>query len=91
MTTDNNAIQVVARSLLVEIVVPAVPPELARQVQEALNGSNGRFQVAEIDLKEDGYHLQIRARVRDQGLLQQALQDLANKLKMSLRDPTTSS
>lgn len=91
MTTDNKAIQVVARNLQVEIVVPAVPPELARQVQESLNGSNGRFQVAGIDLKEDGYHLRILARVRDQGMLQQALQDLTDELKMSLRDPTTSS
>ncbi len=91
MTTDNKAIQVLSRSLQVEILVPAVPIELVHKVQEALNGSNGRFQVAEIDLKEDGYHLRIRTRVRDQGLLQQALQDLADELKMSLRDPTTSS
>ncbi len=91
MSTDNNAIPVVARNLQVEIVVPATPAELARQVQEVLNGSNGRFQIAGIDLKEDGYHLQIKARVRDQGLLQQALQDLASELQMSFRDPTTSS
>jgi hypothetical protein len=88
MSTDNNAIQVLDRKLQVEIVVPILPEDLVDRVERALNNSNGRFVAKKTGIQTDGHHIVIKSKIRDQGSLQKAMEDLAHVLELSFRDST---
>jgi hypothetical protein len=88
MSTDNKAIQVLERKLQLEIVVPAEPRDLTEQVLQSLNAHEGRFVAKVIGVSKDGSHIQVKTRIRDQGVIQTILEDLAHELNLSFRDST---
>jgi hypothetical protein len=88
MAADNKAIQVVERKLQLEIVVPNEPKDLVDRVLKALNNSDGRYVAKLAEFSQDGAHILVKTGIRNQGLVQIALRDLAHELQLSFLDST---
>jgi hypothetical protein len=88
MSTNNKAIRVIERKLQLEIVVPAEPKDLTDKVLKRLNASDARFAAKATEVCEDGSHILVKVRIRDQGLTQKTLEDLAHELGLGFCDAT---
>ena len=87
--TDSKAMVVVQRKLLVEIVVPNIPPAKAVEIMNEIHQDREHhFCVSRHEPLADGYHINILCEWRFQGILQDFLSKLAHKHELSFRDTT---